>query len=146
MLYAICVEKEQLCDSKEEFEKRKNEGGSVKYCINETTYCENGVKTYPLNYIFGKIQKGPIILLLKENTNDEPYSMTQSYDGVTKILNHLTPFKSLNVNDKTTLDYIFNEINNSEIIYPSGYVQIDRFMSADVYNHYKELMDKYKPC
>lgn len=142
MLYAKCIVKNQIANSKEEFILRQNEKKHV-YCVGETTISKNGMDILycvPLNFIYDCLKYGRYIAIIDiNNCEDDSYVRKSSYMGLEKGCREQKVLKIMDAYSKETIDFVFNEVSNPELI-NDGYVH---FLPNDMQEYFKSLKNKY---
>ena len=140
MIYAKCIRKTQIAKDREEFIGRQAEENSV-YCIGETTKSKVGMDTLcsvPLNFILDCLKYGMYIAIIenpeKGMVTDYPYA--GSYLNYQCCSTEQRVLDIIKADDKTTIDYIFEEVKNPKLIH-YGYCH---WLSEDVCAYLKSKL------
>ena len=147
MIYAKCIRKTQICDSRDEFLLRQNEPNCA-YCVGETTVSKvkDNLCCVPLNYIYCCLKYGEYIAILDiQDDKDYPtdgrtyfhYELSMSEQKVVKIMK---------AESYEAIDYVADHLGDKICVMESGYPKA-WFKDSDVLSYYyKRLMHReHKP-
>ena len=119
MIYAKCVDEYYFTNNVDEFKERQANGEHV-YCIGQTTKSYNGMDLLycvPLNYIFDCLKYGKYIAIIDIENNISTYPCKSSYMGLHITSSEQHVINILNPCEEKTIDFIFNEVGNANLIH-----------------------------
>ena len=120
MIYAKCIRETQIAKMHEEFMERQNEENPV-YCVGEITKSKTGMDTLysvPLNFILDCLKYGMYIAIIEnqEKAKIMDYPCAGSYLNYQCCSTKQRVLNIIKADDKATIDYIFEEVKNPELI------------------------------
>lgn len=122
MVYAKCIRASQVVNDIHEFEIRKVTDDNCVYCVGQVTTSKIGQDTLgcvPLNFIYDCLKYGDIIAIIQIEDNESVY-MDGNLGNVTIFSKEQKVLGFLNAYAKETIDYIFDEVKNPDIVH-EGY-------------------------
>lgn len=118
MIYAKCIQKKYIVDNIEEFEERQKRGEHV-YCVGQTTKDKSGLNTLdcvPVNVIFDCLRYGDYMAIIDMQGIGKEYVQTSGYQKCKISSSEQKIIKIMSLNDKKTIDFIFDEVGNPDLI------------------------------
>lgn len=143
MIYAKCIRHTQIAKNQDEFIRRQGEENLV-YCIGQITKSKLGMNTLysvPLNFILDCLKYGMCIAIIenKEKENEIDYPDASSYMNYQYCSNEQKVLKIMEADNISTIDYIFEEVKNPELIH-DGYWH---YLSDDVSKYLRQKLNKH---
>ena len=123
MIYAKCIRKSQIANSKEEFLSRQGYEENNVYCVGETTIgmMEDTLFCVPLNYIFCCLKYGDYIAILDISDNQD-YPTEYNYSNYTKSMDKQKIIKIMKAESKEAIDFVADCVKNHSCIVKGGYI------------------------
>lgn len=150
MIYAKFINENQIVTDKKELEKRNGTEENAVYCEGEVSIGKyENLCSVPLNYIFSCLKYGNKIAIV-ESSDLGQYLQSDNYPDASSYSNYIVGAKTQKINkilDLTaeTVEYIFEQVNNPELIPDNGYITNLEYVPFDVCVKFYELKGKKVP-
>lgn len=123
MKYAKCIKPSQIAKDVDDFNNRKDEEHHV-YCKGQITKTKHGdelLYCVPLNFIFDCLKYGLYLAVIEVDDDSLGYPNKGSYLGLHKATSEQYVIDIMNVCEKETIDFVFEEVGNPDLVH-DGYV------------------------
>lgn len=125
-IYAKCIKAEMICNTPDRFEEMQDRlKGEHRhcYCEGKTTKSWDGSESLysvPLNHILDCAKYGEYIAVIEMKGKELEVYTGGKYLGKEKPESSQKILKIMSLNEKSTIDFIFNEVGNPSVIGNGG--------------------------